>query len=290
MKPPSFDYVAPVTTGEAVTLLNDFDGEAKILAGGQSLMPLLNMRMARPGLLIDVARIPDLDSVRTEDETIAIGAMARQRNAEFADAVREKHPFLYATIMHIAHPQNRNQGTVGGSIAHADPAAELPAIATILDAEMTALGPDGERNIPAAEFFVTYLTTSLDFGELLTEVRFPLLTPGTGWSIQEVARRRGDFALTGALATVSLDASGNCEDTRIVLFGVGATSIRVPSAEAMVNGEKPSESVFATAGEKAVEEIDEPLTDVHASAEFRRHLAGVLCRRALTEAAGRARS
>jgi CO/xanthine dehydrogenase FAD-binding subunit len=268
MKPPSFDYVAPATTGEAVSLLNDFDGEAKILAGGQSLMPLLNMRMARPGLLIDVARIPDLDSVRTENGMIAIGAMARQRDAEFADAVRENHPFLYATIMHIAHPQNRNQGTVGGSIAHADPAAELPAIATILDAEMTALGPDGERNIPAAEFFVTYLTTSLDFGELLTEVRFPLLTPGTGWSIQEVARRRGDFALTGALATVSLDASGNCEDTRIVLFGVGATSIRVPSAEAMVNGEKPSESIFATAGEKAVEEIDEPLTDVHASAEL----------------------
>jgi carbon-monoxide dehydrogenase medium subunit len=287
MKPPSFDYVTPATTGEAVTLLDEFDGEAKILAGGQSLMPLLNMRMARPGLLIDVAHIPDLDYVREQDGQIAVGAMTRQRNVEFSDLVRNKHPFLHETLMHIAHPQNRNQGTVGGSIAHADPAAELPSLALLLDARMKALGPDGERDISADEFFVTYLTTSLDFSEMLTEIRFPLLAPGTGWSIQEVSRRHGDFALTGGMVTVSMDASGHCANTRIVLFGVGATPVRVPAAEAVVNGEKPTEAVFAAAGAKAGEEIEEPLTDVHATAEFRRHLAGVVCRRALAEAVGR---
>jgi carbon-monoxide dehydrogenase medium subunit len=288
MKPPSFDYVAPATVGEAVTLLDDFDGEAKILAGGQSLMPLLNMRMARPGLLIDVARVPDLDYVREQDGEIAVGAMARQRNVEFADVVRSKHPLFYETLMHIAHPQNRNQGTVGGSIAHADPAAELPSLALLLGARMKALGPDGEREISAEDFFVTYLTTSLDFSEVLTEVRFPLLAAGTGWSIQEVARRHGDYALTGGMATLSLDASGHCANTRIVLFGVGATPVRVRAAEAVVNGEKPGEAVFAAAGAKAGAEIEEPLSDVHATAEFRRHLAGVVCRRALAEAVGRA--
>jgi len=288
MKPPSFEYVTPKSSAEAVSLLDEFDGEAKILAGGQSLMPLLNMRLARPGLLIDVARVDGLDYVRSGDELISIGAMTRQRSVEFADSVKNGHPFLHSAIMHIAHPQNRNQGTVGGSIAHADPAAELPAIALILGAKMKALGPDGERVIDATDFFETYLTTSLDFGEMLTEVSFPVLGPATGWSIQEVTRRHGDFALTGAMATARLDGSGHLADVRVVLFGVGATPLRATRAESVANGQKPSADVLRAAATAASQEIDEPLSDVHATAEFRRHLAAVLTRRAIEEAVKRA--
>jgi CO/xanthine dehydrogenase FAD-binding subunit len=288
MKPPHFEYVTPADLSEAVTLLNDYDGEAKILAGGQSLAPLLNMRFARPGLLIDIARIPDLDYVRKEGNEIVVGAMARQRAVEFADVVRNDHPFLHAATMYIAHPQNRNQGTLCGSVAHADPAAEYPALATALNATMKVVGPDGEREIPADEFFITFLTTSMDFGEILTEVRFPILGANVGWSIQEVARRHGDFALTGSMATVELEASGHIKDARIVLFGVDATSLRAPEAEAMLKGEKPTPELLEQAGLKAIDAIDEPLSDVHATAEFRRHLAGVLSRRALTEAVTRA--
>lgn len=288
MKPPHFEYVTPSSLSEAVTLLNDFDGEAKILAGGQSLAPLLNMRFARPGLLIDIARIPELDYVRRDGDHIAVGAMARQRSVEFADVVRSDHPFLHSATMHIAHPQNRNQGTLCGSVAHADPAAEYPALAIALGATMKVLGPEGEREIPASEFFVTYLTTSMDFGELLTEVRFPVLGPKVGWSIQEVARRHGDFALTGAMATVALGASGHVAEARVVLFGVDATAIRVPDAEALLTGCKPTPELLEEAASKAPQTIDDPLSDVHATAEFRRHLAGVLTRRALAEAVTRA--
>lgn len=288
MKPPPFEYAAPETVAEAVSLLEHHAGEAKILAGGQSLMPLLNMRLARPGLLVDVARIDGLDGIREVDGGLAIGAMTRQRSVEHSELVRQRFPLVHAAIMHIAHPQNRNQGTVGGSLAHADPAAELPAIALALDAELRAVGPGGERIIPAADFFVTYLTTALEPTEVLTEVRFPALPPRTGWSFIEVTRRHGDFALTGVVAQLAVDGGGRCSAARIVLFGVGATPIRARRSEQLLVGEPCGPPVFERAGQAASDEIEEPLSDVHASAEYRRDLARVLTRRALATAASRA--
>jgi CO/xanthine dehydrogenase FAD-binding subunit len=288
MKPPRFDYADPRTLGEAVALLQQHEGEAKLLSGGQSLVPLLNMRLARPAILVDLAKVAGLDHVREDGATLAIGAMTRQRSVELSPVVKARHPMLHAATLHIAHPQNRNQGTVGGSLAHADPAAELPALALVLGAEMRAVGPGGERTIGAAEFFVTYLTTALEPSEILIEARFPTLPARTGWSVTEVARRHGDFALAGVMATVTLDDRGRCAGARLVLFGVGATPVRARRAEQMLAGEKPEAALFERAGRTAAEEIDEPLSDVHASAEYRRDLARVLGRRALAEAAARA--
>ena len=288
MKPPVFDYVAPTTIGEAVSLLEEHDFDAKILSGGQSLMPLLNMRLARPGILIDLARIPGLDNISEEDGALVIGGMTRQRAVEQSAAVRQRHPLVHAATMNIAHPQNRNQGTVGGSLAHADPAAEYPATAVALEASFKAVGPDGERHISADDFFVTYLTTSLEPTEILTEVRLPGLAPRTGWSFQEMARRHGDFAMAGAIALVTLAADGGCESARLVLFGVGATAVRARGAEQMLAGAQLEEKLMKQAAAQAAVDIDEPLTDVHASADYRRDLAGVLAGRALIEAAARA--
>lgn len=288
MKPPSFEYAAPKTVDEAVGLLEQHEGDAKILAGGQSLMPLLNMRLARPGLLVDVARVDGLDFIREVDGGLAVGAMTRQRSVEHSELVQRRFPLLHTAIRNIAHPQNRNQGTVGGSLAHADPAAELPAVALALDAELRAVGPAGERRIKAADFFVTYLTTALQPTEVLTEVRFPELPPRTGWSFVELARRHGDFALTGVIARLSLDSGGRCSAAQLVLFGVGATPTRAHRAEQALAGKKIEPSLLEQAGRTASEEIEEPLSDVHASAEYRRDLARVLTRRALTEAASRA--
>ncbi|TFH24498.1 MAG: xanthine dehydrogenase family protein subunit M [Myxococcales bacterium] len=288
MKPPVFDYVAPTAVEEAVGLLCEHDFDAKILAGGQSLMPLLNMRLARPSILIDVARIPDLDFIRVDDSGVSIGAMTRQRTLELSGEVRERFGLLHDVMHYVAHPQNRNQGTVGGSLVHADPAAELPAVATALGATFKARGPDGEREIDVDEFFVTYLTTSLEPTELLTEIRFPLLPERSGHSVQEVARRHGDFALAGVVATVTLEGGAKIADSRIVMFGVGEKAVRAEAAEQSIAGEMPGESLFATAGEKAIATLEEPLSDVHATAEYRTDLARVLTRRALMEAADRA--
>src|SRR4030095_2435081 len=180
MKPPRFDYAAQRTLGEAVSLLEQHDGEAKLLSGGQSLVPLLNMRLARPAILVDLAKVDGLDHVHEEGGTLAIGARQRQRTVELSPVVKARHPMLHAATLHIAHPQNRNQGTVGGSLAHADPAAELPALAPRLDAEMRAVGPRGERTIGAADFFITYLTTALEQSEILIGARFPMLPARTG--------------------------------------------------------------------------------------------------------------
>ncbi len=290
MKPPSFDYADPRSLGEAVSLISSYEGEAKVLAGGQSLMPLLNMRMTRPGLLVDIARIPNLDGIVDDGDAVVIGAMTRQRDVELSDLVRTKHPLLHAVTGHIAHPQNRNQGTVGGSVAHADPAAEYPALALALGAEMTVVGPSGERKVMAEDFFVTYLTTSMAEDEILSELCFPLLTGGEGWSIQELARRHGDYALAGAIATVGLDSGGKCSSARVALFGVGSTAVRSSAAEEAMIGQAPSETLFEHAGAAASAVLDEPLSDVHAGADFRRHLASVMTTRALAEAASRAAS
>jgi carbon-monoxide dehydrogenase medium subunit len=288
MKPPPFDYVLPGSVREAVSLLKQHDGEAKLIAGGQSLMPLLNMRLARPAALIDINRLTDLDYVREADGGLAIGAITRQRTVEKSDLVKNHLPVLHAALQYVSHPQIRNRGTFGGSLAHADPSAECPAVALVLDAEFCIAGPEGERKVMAGDFFLTYLTTALGPAEMLTEVRLPLLPARTGWSVQELSRRHGDFAMAGVVAVTTLDASGKCSAARIVLFGVAPTPIRAPAAEQVLAGAKPSEAVFEQAGKKASEAVEEPLSDMHATGEFRRHLAGVLTRRALAEASSRA--
>jgi len=288
MKPPPFDYLDPRTVGEAVSLLRQHDGEAKILAGGQSLMPLLNMRMARPGVLIDLAKVAELDYIRETDGGLTIGAMTTKRSIEDSVLVQKRQPLLHAATLLIAHPQIRNRGTLGGSMAHADPAAEYPAVAIALDAEFRVVGPDGERSIGAADFFVTYLTTALEPTEVLTEVRFPALADRRGWSFMELTRRHGDFALAGVAVTMDLEGPGQCSGARIVLFGVGPTAFRVHGAEQILIGDRPGQAVFEQVAKKASEEIDEPLSDLHASAEYRRHLARVLTQRALLQATARA--
>lgn len=290
MKPPVFDYATPATLAEATALLAQHDGEAKVLSGGQSLVPLLNMRLARPAVLVDLAHIPDLDYVRADGDAFVIGAMTRQRTVELAPQIRAQHPLLHAGMLLIAHPQNRNQGTVGGSLAHADPAAELPALALALDATLDATGPNGARTIAAADFFLTYLTTCLEPAEILTAVRFPTLPTRTGWSILEVARRHGDFGLAGVVAIVGLAPDGTIASARLVLFGVGATPIRAAAAEAMLTGREADPRLFAEVGATAAADLEEPLTDVHATAEYRRDLARVLTGRALAEAVRRARA
>jgi carbon-monoxide dehydrogenase medium subunit len=288
MKPARFDYVAPETAGEAVSLLDGYEGEAKILAGGQSLMPLLNMRLARPGLLVDLGRVAGLDYIRESAGGLAIGAMTTKRAVERSALVESGQPLLREATLWVAHPQIRNRGTVGGSMAQADPAAEYPAVAVAMDAELRVLGPAGERSIQAEDFFVTYLTTALEPNEVLIEVTIPALGERTGWAFREVARRHGDFALAGTAVTLTLDAGGQCSDARIALFGVGPKAVRARGAEQILLGARPGEELYRRAGQKAGEEIEEPLSDVHASAEYRRHLAGALTRRALAEAAARA--
>jgi carbon-monoxide dehydrogenase medium subunit len=288
MKPAPFEYAAPNTLSEALSVLADNDpDEVKILAGGQSLMPLLNMRLARPRLVLDLTRLDELEYVREVDGGVAIGALTTKRAVEESQRVRERNPLFWQSTVMIGHPQIRNRGTVGGSMVQADPAAEYPAVAVALDVTLVAHGPAGERTIAADDFFVTYLTTSLDAGEILTEVRVPDLAPGTGWSIQEVARRHGDFAIVGAVATLRVE-SGRCVDPRIVVFGATDRARRHAEAEALVAGEAPEESVFEAAASRLAESIEDALGDVHASEEYRRALARVLVRRSLVEAAGRA--
>lgn len=288
MKPAPFEYADPGTVSEVISLLKQHEGEAKILAGGQSLMPLLNMRLARPGLIVDVNKLSDLDYIRQEDGWLVIGALTRHRTVERSELVKSHQPLLHQAALFIGHPQIRNRGTMGGSLAHADPAAEYPAVAVALGAELRAVGPGGGRTIPAEEFFLTYLTTALEPSEMLTQARFPMLPPNTGWGFQEVARRHGDFALAGAAVTLSLDEGGRCSAARIALFGVGPVPTRAEEAEQMLIGERLDERLFQQAGLKASEAITEPISDIHASAEFRQHLAGVLTRRALVQAAARA--
>lgn len=290
MKPPPFDFVSPKTVGEVIALLKEHKADAKIIAGGQSLMPLLNMRLARPGILIDLSKVAGLDYIKEVDGGLAIGAMTSQRTVERSEAVKSRQPLLYEGTRFIAHPQIRNRGTIGGSLAHADPAAVYPAVAVALDAELKAVGPAGERTIGAADFFVSYLTTVLEPEEMLTEVRVPALAERTGWSFMEVSRRHGDFALAGTASTLTIDKGGQCTGARIVLFGVGATPIRAEKAEQVLVGQKPGEKLLEEAGKKANDDIEDPLSDIHASADYRRHLAQVLTRRGLAAALERARA
>lgn len=287
MKPAPFDYVVPGTIEEAVGYLADDDVESHVLAGGQSLVAAMNMRMARPELLVDLCKVDGLDFIREEADALCVGAMTTKRSIEFSPVVASAQPLVHAATMLIAHPQIRNRGTVGGSVAHADPAAEYPAVVLLLDAEIKAHGEDGERIIAASDFFITYFTTALEESEILTEVRFPTMLPNTGWSFKEFARRHGDFAMAGVGVTLNLDSAGHCENTRVAAFALGATPIRAAAVEAAINGEKPSPELFASACKMMSDGIEDPTSDVHASVEYRRDLATVLGQRALAEAVER---
>ena len=286
MKPARFEYFAPRTVDEAVVLLARYGDEAKVLAGGQSLVPLMNMRLARPAVVIDINRIDALAYLREQDGVLAAGALTRQRAAERSALVADRCPILRDALRLVGHAQIRNRGTIGGNIAHADPAAELTAIFLALGGEVTAQSAAGTRTIPAADLFVTYLTTSLDARELITEVRIPAMPRGAGWSWMEIARRHGDFALAG-VGIVLVLRGGAIAEARIGLTGVGATPVRAAEAERLLSGQRPSETLWTDAA-ASVQAALAPDGDIHASAEYRRHVAGVLTRRALAEAHARA--
>src|SRR5215469_9220320 len=226
MKPPRFQYCAPDMLDEALALLDQNSEDTKVLAGGQSFVPLLNMRLASPSYLVDINHIDELNYIEQEDGYLAVGATVRQRQVERSQFVQDKHPLLVEVIKHIGHMQIRNRGTVVGSIAHADPAAELPALLTCLNGEVLVQSIHGERVIKAEKFFTGYLSTALEPGELLTEVRFPLLPSGAGWAFLEFARRSGDYALVGAAAVVTPSADDRCMSAHIAYLGIAGAPIR----------------------------------------------------------------
>lgn len=288
MKPAPFDYAAPVSVAEAVALLDDPDRETVVLAGGQSLLPMMHMRLARPELVVDIGRIPGLEGISERDGHLVFGAMTTKRAVERSELVRRRQPLLHAATRLVGHPQIRSRGTVGGSMAHADPAAEYPAVALATDAWMRTQGPGGERTIAAADFFVGALTTALAEDELLVEVGIPALSAGTGWAFTELARRHGDFAMAGTAVTVRLDTDACFTDVRIVVFGVGSVPARMTAAEEMLHGEHPDAAQYRRAGDAVRDAIHHPLADIHASGDYRRHLARVLTERGIAEAVARA--
>jgi carbon-monoxide dehydrogenase medium subunit len=287
VKPPPFEYHAPDSLAEGLTLLQQLGEDAKVLAGGQSLIPLLSLRLARPAHLIDINALQELSAVQPWDGGLRVGALVRQRGAERSDLIRQRCPLLAEALPLIGHPQIRNRGTVGGSLAHADPASELPAVAMVLDAQLVVRNAERERSIAASDFFVSFFTTSLQADELLTEVRLPAWPSGAGWSYLEVSRRHGDFAMVGVAALLRLDARGAIAEARLAYTGAAPAPVRAHRAERQLVGQPATEPVFAEAAEAAAEALD-PQSDVHASAAYRRHVAKVLTRRGLARAASRA--
>ncbi|MGQ0668785.1 MAG: FAD binding domain-containing protein [Actinomycetota bacterium] len=281
MKPPPFLYLRPRTLEEAVQALAEHGENAKVLAGGQSLVPLLNFRLARPSVLVDLNLIEGLREIRREDGVLALGAMVRQRTAERSPDVREAAHIVVDALHFVGHVQIRSRGTVGGSIAHADPAAELPAVALATDAEIVVSSVRGRRSIPAAEFFQGPFTTGLTEDEILTEVRIPVM-PGAKTAVLELARRSGDFALAGVAIVNRSNGAGL--EVSLAAFGVGGTAVRLHDAEAAVRSRDLSDGVVREAAAAASAAVS-PFTDVHADADYRRELVGTLVGRALRRVA-----
>ncbi len=285
MKPAVFEYYDPRTLHEALNLLAQLGEEAKVLAGGQSLVPMMNFRLVRPSHLVDLNRLDDLRFLRVENGYLRIGAMTRQRELERSGAVAEGWPLLREATRHIGHVQIRSRGTVGGSLAHAYPSAELPVAMIALDAEFVLRSQKGERTVRAVDFFVTYMTTALKPGELLVEIRVPPLPQHTGWEFQEVSRRYGDFALVGVAALLTLDEGGVMCQARLAF--TGPTLIRRAKAEELLIGKRPGKDLVHEAARLAVQDLEQD-SDIHASADYRREVAGALAGRALEGAAERA--
>ena len=284
MKPPRFHYCAPYMLDEALTLLDQNSEDTKVLAGGQSFVPLLNMRLASPTFIVDINHIAELHYIEQEDGYLAIGATVRQRQVERSVLVQNKHPLLIEVVKHIGHMQIRNRGTVVGSVAHADPAAELPALLTCLNGEVLVQSIHGERVIKAEEFFTGYLSTALEPGEMLTEVRFPLIEPKAGWAFLEFARRSGDYALVGAAAVLTPAADDHCVSAHIAYLGIAGAPIRGFDVEATIVGTTLDEPALNAAAEAASKLVSDDMGDVHATVEYRRVLTGELTKRVLKAA------
>jgi carbon-monoxide dehydrogenase medium subunit len=271
---------------EAIDLLAEQLDEASVLAGGQSLIPLLALRLARPEVLIDINGLDELSGISAAGGWVTIGAMTREYMAEESEIVAGAVPLLAAALPFIGHEAIRSRGTIGGSLAHADPAAELPAVARALDAEFVVRGPAGTRVIPAAQWFEGYLTTARRSDELLVEVRFPAAGPDTGVSFTEVARRHGDFAMVGLAVSLAL-SGGVISDARLAFAGVSDVPLRAAAAEDLLAGERPSAELFDAAARRATEDIDPP-ADLHGSSDYRKTVAAAVMRRGLRAAAANA--
>jgi carbon-monoxide dehydrogenase medium subunit len=289
MKPAAFDYHCPRTVEEALALLAEYP-DAKPLAGGQSLIPAMNFRLAAPAALVDLNALDVLAGISaTDGGGVRLGAMTRHRAVERSTLIAQRAPLLAETMPFVAHPQIRNRGTVGGSLAHADPAAELPAVMVALEAGIVMRGPTGERRVPAEQFFTGLFATMLQPGELVTAVELPAPAPRSGWAFEEMARRHGDYALVGVAVAVTLDDAGRCARSRIALLSVGEGPVLAGRTAAALQGRQPTvDAVREAASIAAQEEIDPP-SDIHASAAYRRQLARVLTARALVRAFARAR-
>jgi carbon-monoxide dehydrogenase medium subunit len=285
MKPPPFRYYDPQTLGEVVGLLGTLEN-AKLLAGGQSLMPMLNMRFVLPDHVIDLNRIDGLSYIRESGGALEIGAMTRQRDLEFSDLVARSCPLMHEAIRQVGHRQTRNRGTLGGSLCHLDPSAELVSVAAALDASVTVTGPAGERRIEFAEFPRGYMTPAVEPDEVLTGARFPLWPKGHGWAFVEFARRHGDFAIVSAAVLIDEDQNGKIRRASLTLGGLGPAPVRVREVEQALIGQTAAAELFRAVCE-ACRKV-EAMADVHAPASYRQHLAAVLSRRALDAAHARA--
>ena len=285
MKPVAFDYHAPATVEDAIALLTRYGGEAKLLAGGQSLMPLLNFRLSRPAALVDLNAIPSLAYIREENGEVRFGAMTRQRTIEFSPLVRQRLPLLTEATALVGHLPIRTRGTIGGSLAHADPSAEYPAVLAALDGTVVVRSPRGERALRPAELFQSYLTTSLGPDEILVEVRLPAMAAGAGFAFEEFSRRHGDFAIVG-IATMLVGDGQHCATARLATAGAGPVPMRLRSAEEILERDGLSEAAVEAAARRAAELV-EPDSDIHASAAYRRNLTRVLTGRALRRAKAR---
>ena len=285
MKPPPFSYHAPSTVSEAVSLLTSLEN-ARVLAGGQSLLPMLNMRFATPDHVVDINRIPELSGIEVRGEEIVIGAMTRQRDLEFSTVIREHLPLMHEALHFVGHRQTRNRGTIGGSLCHLDPAAELPCVAAAYDAVVEVVSDASAREIPFAEFPLGYLTPSIEPAEMVSAIRFPLWPKNAGAAFVEFARRHGDFAIVSAAALVLLGADGKVERASLTLGGVGSGPVRMHDVEAALVGNALSSDAIGRAAEAcgAIEIEDDPYTP----AQYRKHLCRTLAARALETAAGRA--
>jgi aerobic carbon-monoxide dehydrogenase medium subunit len=282
VKPAKFEYHAPASVDEALLLLQRYDGEARVLAGGQSLVPMMNFRLATPAAIIDLNRIARLAYVAEEAEVIRIGAMTRQRRLEADPVVAARLLLLREALRWVGHLPTRSRGTIGGSLAHADPSAEIPMVLQALEGEIVARGPQGERRVAAQDLFRAALTTSLDPLEIITEVRFPAMPSRAGYGVEEFARRKGDFAIA-AIAVMLVRDGERCTKARLAAAGVGQTSIRLSDAETVLEQQGLGEAAISLAAEKAAAQVD-PSSDLNGSAEYRRHLTGVLMRRAVLKA------
>ncbi len=288
MKPAPFEYIAPTTVEEALGHLTEHGYDAKVLAGGQSLIPMMNFRLAQPAVLVDLNKLAELSFIRSEkDGELRIGAMTRHYQVEHDDLVAEHAPLIHEAMPKIATPQIRSRGTFGGSIAHADPAAELTAICVALDGRFRCQSARGERWVPAKEFFLGMFTSVLEPDEMLVEIAVPPMAPRTGWALEEEARRAYDFALVGVGAVVTLDEQDRCERARLVFLSVGDGPVEAVKATEMLLGKEVTPDLIRAAAEAVTEELD-PSADIHASVKYRLHLARVLARRALEKAFARA--